>query len=415
MSYVIDTLTSFNKTLGGNDAKALGRFIRKNDRYGKDIARNFHKIQLDEELSNTGLTDIIIQILLKLGIPKYQWGRYIGSSMSVYQFLLEVNELTHKKITPLQDLIGYIDTKMGSFWYTLLAALIFSLLLATIFLPFFIQSQVLSIITEIVTAVLFIPALRIIYNAGCALYSFYAGIFDTHIPFRHRFRDHFFTISSAVIEIAASSIVFVAVAMSPIVSILLVTATALSVIKEAISFIQLFIERKNKHPMENEDPLMRRQHQARLDNAFKKTRNDLITNIVAAILITVIVGVWTFIPGGIPLIVGAISAMAVIHITKTLVRTYNEKNKKKELLDTFEQLETAEREKELSYNEQADSEDSMTYANLQAKLGEPRSRLTVVEPLSINHYEPLFQACGGNEREKRDAKNETALSASTYC
>jgi len=420
MSYVIDTLTIFNKALDGHHRKALDHFMKKNDRYGKDIAKDFHKTQLNEMLDNTGLTEIVIEILLNLGIPPYQWGRYIGASMSVYQFLLELNELTCKKNDHIQNLINYIDTKMGVFWYSLLMALIFSLLLFTLGLPFFIQSEVITIISEIVSAVLFIPAMRIIYNAGCALYSFYTGIIDTHIPLSHRLRDHIFEVVGAAIQIAAASLVFVAVATSPIVSILIITATALSVLKEAVSFIQLLLERKKKYLEESEDPLTRQQHQARLDNTFKKTCNDLIMNIVAAILITAIVAVWTFIPGGLPLIIGAITAIALIHITKLLFRIYNEKNKKKELLETFEKLETAEKNKDKSYDEgyeegyddTAEPEKRMTYANLHSRLGEPREPLTVTAP---NHHAPLFRMYAGNEKEeKKITKNDSTSTVSSY-
>lgn len=414
MSYVIDTLTIFNKALEVHQPKVLDRFMQKNHRFGKEIAKDFHGTQLNETLKHSGLTDIVIKILMALGIPSYQWGRYLGSSMSVYQFLLEINEITHKKHVELQKLIDHIDTKMGSIWYTLGMVFIFSLLIFTLLFPFFIQSEVITILSEIVTAVLFIPSLQIIYNAGFALYSFYSGVFDTHIPLSHRLLKNVFEISSAAIKIAASCLVFVVVATSPIVSILIITATALSVIKEAVSFIQLFIERRKKNLGEEVDPLTSKLHQARLDNTFKKTRNHLISNIVAAVLITTIVAVWTFVPGGIPLIVGAITAMALVYAIKLLYQIYNEKTKKTELLKTFDELESEERNNtaryETGYNDSAEPEECMTYSNLHTKLAEPLERMTVTEPLPPVHFDPLFQVCGGNEKEEINSENDSTFS-----
>jgi hypothetical protein len=322
-----------------------------------------------------------------------------------------MNEITQKKPAHLLKLIDHIDTQMGNLWYSLFLISIVSLLALTLLFPLFIQSEIITLISQIFTAVLFIPALRIIYNAGCALYSFYASIVDTHIRLSDRLRNNIFEISGAAIKIAASCLVFVVVATSPIVSILIITATALSVLKEAVGFIQLLVERRKKYLEESNDPLMREQHLARLDNTFRKTRNDLIMNIVAAVLLTAIVAVWTFVPGGIPLIASAITAMAVIYITKMVFRFFNEKNKKKELLETFETLETTKREKEVGCNESVEPKENMTYAKIHVKLGEPHESLSRSEPLSPEHYDPFFQACAGNEREEKLNEPSIAVSA----
>lgn len=419
MIYVIDTLVIFNKALDDQHQHVLDHFMLRNDQYGKEIAKEFHRIQLDETLNNDGLTEIVIKILHNLGVPPYQWRRYVGSSMSVYQFLLEIHELTKKKNAQLQKLIDHIDAKMGSFWYSLGIAAIFALFIFTFLIPFFIQSEVITLLAEIATAVLFIPSLRIIYNTGYALYSFYSGLFDTHIPLSHRIRNHVFEISSASIKIAASCLVMVMVATSPLVSILVVTATALSVINEAVSFIQLLIERRRKKDLvlvEESNPLARLQHQARLDNAFNKKRNDLIANIVAAVLITTIVAIWTFIPGGIPLAIAAITAMALVYVGKFLFQIYNERTKKKELLNTFDQLETEEREKALSpetgCNETVEFEQGMTYLSLRERLGTSPDESTATTLLPPDHYDPLFQISGGNEmEEKRVVENDSNLHA----
>lgn len=409
MLYIIETLNIFDTALGDSQPKKLYRLLKRNDNFGKDWAKAFHGTHLDDDLKNTGLNEVLIRILKRLGIPVYHWGRYLGSSMSFYQFLLEIHEKTNKKHIELQILIDHINHKMGSIWYKLAIACIFCLFIFTILIPFFFQSHVISIISEVVTAVLFIPSLQIIYNTGYALYSFYSSIVDTHIRLSRRLLNNFFEISSAAIKIAAASLVFVVIGSSPIVPILIIVSSALSVIKEAVSFIHLFIERRRKNVEEGESPLTKKFHQARLDNEFRKTRNDLIFNIIAAVLITAIIAVWTFVPGGLPLMIGAIAGMALVYTVKLLFQIYNEKTKKKELLNAFDILESEGNVNavgdDMSHDDQLT--EKMTYSSLHEQLGGSAIELKKLEA-SPKHYDSIFKASDENANEDIESKGVDA-------
>jgi len=120
---------------------------------------------------------------------------------------------------------------------------------------------------------------------------------------------------------------------------LFVVASAVYVVKEAISLGKIVIENRNNGPIVAEDSLEERQHKTRMDNSYSKVRNSLMIELASAVAMAGIIAFWCFVPGGIFVTIAAIAAIGIVLLGKKIASSYNESNMQAQLQNDFTRVE----------------------------------------------------------------------------
>ena len=337
MQSLIEALTSFNTFLAipmGSDLSGGLNYFDK------------EKIVIDRYLFNTTLISdekiepIVRDILPKLGIPKEQWGRYIGENLTVYDFLVELSKHNKKNNAKIKEFIDFIDDKATFSWTKIFFASILALITAEFALPFIGGAAALSSLQTLFAAALFAPIVGAVFTSAIALYSLYQSFFDKKTPLLHRLQDNFFVLAYSALRYAGYGVLIAAaVTVSPLAAILFVVAEAALALKEISSLVRMVLEEKRTVTIPENAELSLQQHQARHELDYVKRRNTKVINIVAAVVLVGVVAASVFIPGGIFVTAGAIAAIMLVTFIQKWANNRNTTLLNERLQGKFEELE----------------------------------------------------------------------------
>jgi hypothetical protein len=330
---------------GNNNKQYLLEYMTSYDKKMAKVNKDFYTTTVN---SDPQVLQAVESILESLGIDKQKWGRYTGSSLTIYAMLKEVVEHTapesKEKLTQLKTLVNAIKTKSKISWQKALLYGLAVVLPVVASIPFGGGGA----IEQILTASLFAPVFGLSTTLGIGAYSLYKTTFDKNIPLLDKLRDNFLVIASSCLKIAAYGLVIATAATGlPIVGVLTVTAAAIGVLREGFKLLQMNIKNKAERVEANEDNLITNQQNARCDADFEKKKNSLKINVVAAIVLTGIAAVSCFVPGGAVVVGSALLATVLTHVVQLKINKYMEKLSVKKLHATFDHLEIADREKAL--------------------------------------------------------------------
>ncbi|WP_133127035.1 hypothetical protein [Legionella nagasakiensis] len=310
--------------------------------YSKKMAvfnHDFYQTNINE---NEEIQACIQQLLLALGIPKIKWGRYLHASLTVYDFFLELQELTNRENKKINEFLRLITEKSKHKKRKILiggAILLFALS----FIPPFLITGGLTAIQSLLAVSAFFPVIGLIYTLGVGIYSFYQSASEPNVSLLHRFRENFSLFASSALNLAAYGVLIAAATtMNPVAAILFVAASLVSVCNEVFHLVQVWNENRKKGPMTDEDLLEVRQEKIRIANDYARRRNNVVIALAASIVLAGIITVWSFVPGGIFVSIVILAAIAVVYGLKKLCSFYNDKRMKAHLVQEFEALEHAE-------------------------------------------------------------------------
>jgi hypothetical protein len=345
MESLIETLRCFNTYLAGTDSNALTDRMRYYDNELFQFKHDFYTVTID---SSPQITELILALLKHLNIPPHQWYRYLGTSLTVYDFLVELREHNGERIPQVNEIIDHIYVQVSSRLKKITYGGL--ILLATVegSLPFLATFGGLTALHGLIAAALFAPIVGTIFTLAVAGYSIYKNFHNTKIPFLQRMQNHFFLLAQSALKFAGYGILIAAATTSsPVVAILLTVSATVVVMKELASLARMVIQDKQNHPLAADASLSERQYYARYDLEYIRRRNDILIDIVTAVISVGIVAVWSFMPGGIFIVVAAIAAIGILFIAEQLAHKYNKKVINNRLQSQFEALELADQQKQV--------------------------------------------------------------------
>ena len=220
---LLDSLESINSYIVNGSGSRFVDYMSYYDDRSKDLDRDFFTTTIN---SDPKIQELVEKILTNLKIPRHQWGRYLGSSLTVHDFLEELSENNKLENTKLKQMLDVIDIKSRFRWDKTVLGGLLLLLGIELTLPF----GGGSVIQQVVVGLLFSPVVSAVYSLGVVLYSLYQGIFDTSKPLLQRIQDNFFKLANAGLKFAGACVISAAaVVASPVASILFVVAAGVSV------------------------------------------------------------------------------------------------------------------------------------------------------------------------------------------
>ncbi len=331
MDSLITTLTALNAYLVHPENEgALAVHIEKYNADRDAFNRDFFRITLDRLPQ-----DSISNLLDTLGTPESERGRYVNQKITVYQFLTELKTTSDNRLT---HAIALIDEHNKTRWKAMAAWI--ALLSTGSVVPFWLYG--FTAIEQFVTAASVVAAGGLAYSIAIALYTLYeySPAEGSKNTWYQLFKDNFFALSNSVLVVSAWALLLTAAASNPVVSVLFVAGEFVHVVKEVVALA--YIAYQNNPTIELSDTLDEKQKKVREAADFETRKNDVYLNLAAAILMTVIVAAWCFIPGGFIVPLVCMAAIGVVKATTQWAISQNEARMKEQVQTQFNALETAE-------------------------------------------------------------------------
>ena len=330
MQSLLDTLTCFNAYLIGDKGTDLYDHMSYYNHNILEFNLNFSKRIIN---ANDEVNELVKNILKNLHVPQWQWGRYLGASLTVYDFLRELRDYNKIENEKLNEFIELIDEQSKLFRARILLSGAVAVATLEIALPF---------LSTLGISALFAPIVGLVYTIGVTLYFIYENISDKKIDLFQQIRANLFLVTIAVINFARYGILITAAAMAtPIAAILSVVTAALGVLQEVFALIHMVVQDHMKDPLDEtrEIDLGVLQTEARHQLDYVNRIHSISINLVSAVVSAGIVAVWCFVPGGIFVTIGALVGLAVLFAAKYLAQRYNTNTMNARLKSTFDEIE----------------------------------------------------------------------------
>ncbi|MFZ4077256.1 MAG: hypothetical protein ACOYKA_04640, partial [Legionellaceae bacterium] len=184
-----------------------------------------------------------------------------------------------------------------------------------------------------------------------AVFAFFATLFPTfftlfELPeeekstsFYVRFKQNFFSLLRFLFNGLAYGFVLAAVTTNPVIGGLFVVAAFAEVIQQAVNWLRYPVSQSQRSPIQSIDNLYEQEAHDRKRFDYKYKRNEILINLAQALLMTAIVAVWCFVPGGLIVSVVSIVAMGVVMLLKNRADKANDTWEKAILNRKFEDAE----------------------------------------------------------------------------
>lgn len=272
---------------------------------------------------------LIKKFLRSLSIEKWLWGRYLNSSLSIYDLINELSTLNAKAHHRLHDINVWIRRRNG--WILLQAFAMAALVsLVVLFPP--VAMIGISGITYLIATIGLIPAFGLftaIFALGATLFPAYFTVFDlsddiAKLSFYERFKSNFFSIIRFLVNGVAYGFVLAAATTNTVVGGLFVVAAFAEIIQQSYNWMT--------HPEKKQEPtsteplqrLYEKENNDRKRFDYKHTRNAILVTLSQALLMTIIVAFWSFVPGGVIISAISITAMGAVMLGKYLADQKND-------------------------------------------------------------------------------------------
>lgn len=310
--------------LFNNDLKNTNKDVFNRDFYTKTL--NAH----------SDINAIASKILESLNVDPLKRNRYLNMPLTVYGFLEELHKLPEVDNQQLNQFVQLIEQHHASQWRWI--ALGVAIGSAAGLFPFFRYN--LSAIQQFLAIAFIIPSSGLAYTVAMGVYSLYESTTNKIAPFWQLFRDNFFSMLNSVLNIAAWSLLLTAFATTSTVSILFVIADFALVMKEVACLVSFFYWHREK--IASNSSFSERHIQIREDVDFEKRKHEAWIHFTAAVVLTIIVAAWCFVPGGIFVAAACMIAIGIVYGIKYQQLKQNEANMSALLETRFSAAELAE-------------------------------------------------------------------------
>lgn len=318
------------------------------DAFSQNYQEAHQFLKLVHALKVTKLSDIddltIRHFLEVMKIPKAQWGRYLGANLTVFEVINTLSENNQISYEKLHLISAWIQRKNGFIYFKLIALGLFAVTFGI--LPW-LFSLGISGTSYLISSIGLIPASGIV----SAVFAFFATLFPAsftvfELPqeeksssFYVRFKQNFFSLLRFLFNGLAYGFVLAAVTTNPVIGGLFVVAAFAEVIQQAVNWLRHPVSKSEVCPIQSIDNLYEQETHDRKRFDYKYKRNEILINLAQALLLTAIVAVWCFVPGGLIVSVVSIAAMGVVMLLKNRADTANDTWEKAILNRKFEEAE----------------------------------------------------------------------------
>lgn len=317
-SSIKNKLVAIDAFINGASTKSLDETLSCYDNDMTQLNRDFHQTKINQ---SDEIHQSIIKILKSLNVSQEEQDS-VNPEQTIYEFLASLAQNGHPQLIYLVDQLD--NKKRFRFLKMLLGPGIVVSFIATVFsiAAFHLLIEFLRLITSSLIA---FPIIGLISNTFLNIYYIIINQADSKKTLFNRVRDLIFILSSAAIQISAYIFLIVTgVATSPIAGAIFVSGSIFNVFKEIFCLFQEVIIYKSKPYITENEPLYVHKAYARREFEYQKRVNALAINLLCALIVVGISVFWSFVPGGLPIAITALTAMSVVFLIKIACIKYNE-------------------------------------------------------------------------------------------
>lgn len=348
---LLDTLAVMTEALSSKNLSSWQKRVLFYQKYSSFFRRDFHRISFQ---ADSRISEKMERLLEALAIDKIYWSRFIGAPLTVADFFKELHALIKDKnqLVLVEEIEQFILMKDKRHEQRLLVFTVVALVVCWITLPFFISKEGITLLTTLFSASVFFPAVGVLYTLAIGLYSFFQEKKTKNEGLLHRFQENFLLFLHTALNVAGYSLLIVAaVTMNPMAAVLFIAASLVSVFRDGF---RLWQAARANIPCSSESTSEDAQEVLHLNVRFKherqRLRKVLMYDLLSSMIITAIIVLWCFLPGGIFLSIGAFAAMACVYGIKSKAVSYLNKKAQHDLQIAFEALENHKPTKEITYS-----------------------------------------------------------------
>ncbi len=374
MQSLLDTLTSFNIYLTNEDDTALHKCMSYYANNSTAFERDFNTIPIN---ANQRIERSVQALLIGLNIPEYQWGRYLGSSLTFNKLIIELHEHNNKenlKLKLFNQLIN--DTRVRLREKNIALGFIIGDLVG-FSVPIAVRDEGLTYFQKLFATTWFIPIISIVGVCGYKGYDLYNNLTNKKTSYSQKIQDSCFLLVSVTLKIAAYMLLIIKLAFCNVMDVLQEMATLMRIISE-----------DNKKINSQTTDLSTLQKLTRDKMDYINHRNTALINMASAAVSVGIFAVWYFIPG-ILVVACVLIALGIVLLAQSQAKKYNEQILNTRLQHAFEELEKSHH-----------SSDSTCGLSLLSQKGmfSAKSRATTEELIELTNYVAEDKLIYKNER-----------------
>lgn len=361
---LVKSLQEFNAFIKGGEYDVLRQSMRIYNRQFIKFNRDFYLLKInagkdyesdypplksdDEELQRTssGIIKELETLLINLSIPKYRWGRYLNSQLTVYKLLCQLNaDLQIKANIQVNTIIELLDKRKdhNKKLYIVATVISFLFLAGALVSPFLLA--IIELAKVVLSMAMVFPIFGLVSTIATASFFAYQNHFDQKRSLFNRLRDNSFLLLKTVLNLSGNIVWLTsATLVAPSVSVaIMLVASLMDVAKEVFATVQNYILYKEyqerKEPFHVTSNLHAQQEHARHRIGYLQHKNAAIINTVTSIALFATMLAWQLVPGGIFVAAGAIAAIGLIYLGQYLMLMTNKRIMRDQLQDKLYDLE----------------------------------------------------------------------------
>lgn len=330
---VVRSLIQFDTYIRGGSTKSLKRYMRYYDNRIDALNQDFKSIVIDDE----SVKKHIKLMLTNLGVSKYQWDKYFGHDLTVYDFLLMLGQAGHLQMAYLVRVIDRKErvSRMAIATGILLPAGIVASVLCSP--P---MKEVLESVRAFFASADSLPILGIVKTSISSAINLYRIFSNTTQSLFNRMRDATFVVAKAAINYVGYALWLAsAVTMTPVVATLFAVSSFLDVAKEVFCLVQEVVQHNRAPAICEGDELNTTRNRIRHEIGYKTHLYAAIINLVTVVAVVGIMAAWTFAPGGIFVALACVAALAIVYAIQYFALRENRRVMRDELQNKLEQAE----------------------------------------------------------------------------
>ena len=313
-----------------------------------DSSRQFFKLSsvlTTKKITKIRNADIKLKAILKyFNIPESQWGRYLGAKITPLNLIDSLLDICTQEQAPrLYQMKAWLDQQNKLIYWK--AGLFGAFVASTAVFPPFISIGLTNI-------TYFFASLGLVHLIGIFLaafafastlfpraFSLFSEIDDENDTFFTRFKQNFFSLMRFFFNGLAYGFLFAAATSNPVIGALFVFAAAAEVFQQIYNWIRHPAHERVMNEAAPLDKLYAQEEQARKGIDHKKRRNEILINLVEAVLYTAIVLFSCFFPGGFIITLASIAMIGAVMLIKNRVNAANDTWAKNKLSKAFTKYE----------------------------------------------------------------------------
>lgn len=254
--------------------------------------------------------------------------------LTIEEFFFELCRKTHDPL--IINVTSAIENEKSKQKRLLITAgIFFGVSLAGLLTNSFFRNLVQQILLNVTSSVKAIPIVGFLVSTCLSMVRVWRTIADQKMTYFARLRQSMFILSVWLFNSVAYSLVISGINSIPLVGFFFLMGSVMMVLNHSLSLARKLKQLKEQSLDKQQESLQDIHSRTRLSFGLEQQRNELIADVVTAVLMVGIVAVSSFVPGGFIVVLSCLTAIAFVNITQLVVNKIIKERSERRLESTL--------------------------------------------------------------------------------